>query len=86
MGYAGEPDITIALGVGRHPRNSYKIRVDGRPPDLVVEALSCARTLAGCPAQVRNERPKLSGHVDDLVESGVYVARKRPRDRDSADR
>ena len=37
---AVEPDITIALGVGRHPRNSYKIWVEGRPPDLVVEALS----------------------------------------------
>ena len=37
---AVEPDITIALGVGRHPRNSYKIWVEGRPPDLVVEGLS----------------------------------------------
>ena len=35
-----EPDITVALGVGRHPRNSYKIWVEGRPPDLVVEGLS----------------------------------------------
>lgn len=37
---AVEPDITIALGVGRHHRNSYKIWVEGRPPDLVVEGLS----------------------------------------------
>ena len=37
---AVEPDITIALGVGRHPRNSYKMWVEGQPPDLTVEALS----------------------------------------------
>lgn len=37
---AVEPDITIALGVGRHHRNSYKIWVEGQPPDLVVEGLS----------------------------------------------
>ena len=37
---AVEPDITVALGVGRHFRNSYKIWVEGRPPDLVVEGLS----------------------------------------------
>ena len=37
---AVEPDVTIALGVGRHPRNSYKLWVEGRPPDLVVEGLS----------------------------------------------
>lgn len=37
---AVEPDITIALDVGRHPRNSYKLWVEGRPPDLVVEGLS----------------------------------------------
>lgn len=37
---AVEPDITVALGVGRHPRNSYKIWIEGQPPDLVVEGLS----------------------------------------------
>ena len=37
---AVEPDVTIALGVGRHPRNSYKLWVEGQPPDLVVEGLS----------------------------------------------
>ena len=37
---AVEPDITIALGVGRHPRNSYKLWVEGQPPDLTVEGLS----------------------------------------------
>ncbi|MCY3840303.1 MAG: Uma2 family endonuclease [Gammaproteobacteria bacterium] len=37
---AVEPDVTVALGVGRHPRNSYKVWVEGRPPDLVVEGLS----------------------------------------------
>ncbi|MCY3837133.1 MAG: Uma2 family endonuclease [Gammaproteobacteria bacterium] len=37
---AVEPDVTIALGVGRHPRNSYKVWVEGQPPDLVVEGLS----------------------------------------------
>ena len=37
---AVEPDVTIALRAGRHPRNSYKIWVEGRPPDLVVEGLS----------------------------------------------
>ena len=37
---AVEPDITIALGVGRHHRNSYKIWIEGQPPDLVVEGLS----------------------------------------------
>ena len=37
---AVEPDITIALGVGRHHRNSYKLWVESRPPDLVVEGLS----------------------------------------------
>ena len=35
-----EPDVTVALGVGRHPRNSYKVWVEGQPPDLVVEGLS----------------------------------------------
>ena len=35
-----EPDITVALGVGRHPRNSYKMWVEGQPPDLTVEGLS----------------------------------------------
>ena len=37
---AVEPDITVALGVGRHHRNSYKLWVEGQPPDLVVEGLS----------------------------------------------
>ena len=37
---AVEPDVTVALGVGRHPRNSYKLWVEGQPPDLVVEGLS----------------------------------------------
>ena len=37
---AVEPDITIALGVGRHHRDSYKLWVEGRPPDLTVEGLS----------------------------------------------
>ena len=37
---AVEPDITIALGVGRHHRDSYKLWVEGQPPDLVVEGLS----------------------------------------------
>ena len=37
---AVEPDVTVALGVGRHPRNSYKLWLEGQPPDLVVEGLS----------------------------------------------
>ena len=37
---AVEPDVTVSLGVGRHPRNSYKLWVEGKPPDLVVEGLS----------------------------------------------
>ncbi|MDE0192572.1 MAG: Uma2 family endonuclease [Gammaproteobacteria bacterium] len=37
---AVEPDVTIALGVGRYPRNSYKVWVEGQPPDLVVEGLA----------------------------------------------
>ena len=31
---AVEPDVTVSLGVGRHPRNSYKLWVEGKPPDL----------------------------------------------------
>ena len=37
---AVEPDVTVSLGVGRHPRNSYKLWVEGKPPDLVIEGLS----------------------------------------------
>ena len=37
---AVEPDVIIALGVGRHFRYSYKLWVEGQPPDLVVEGLS----------------------------------------------
>ena len=35
-----EPDVTVSLGVGRHPRNSYKLWVEGKPPDLAIEGLS----------------------------------------------
>ena len=34
------PDITVALGAGRHDRNSYKLWEEGRPPDFALEALS----------------------------------------------
>ena len=37
---AVEPDVTVSLGVGRHPRNSYKLWVEGKPPDLAIEGLS----------------------------------------------
>ena len=37
---AVEPDITVSLGVGKHHRNSYKLWVEGKAPDLVVEGLS----------------------------------------------
>ena len=37
---AVEPDVTVSLGVGRHPRNSYKLWVEGKPPDLAMEGLS----------------------------------------------
>ena len=37
---AVEPDVTVSLGVGRHPRNSYKIWAEGKPPDLAIEGLS----------------------------------------------
>ena len=30
----------MSLGVGRHPRNSYKLWVEGKPPDLAIEGLS----------------------------------------------
>ena len=29
---AVEPDVTVSLGVGRHPRLSYKLWVEGKPP------------------------------------------------------
>ena len=35
-----EPDVAVSLGVGRHPRNSYKLWVEGKPPDLAIEGLS----------------------------------------------
>ena len=34
------PDITVAIGAGRHDRNSYKLWEEGRPPDFALEALS----------------------------------------------
>ena len=37
---AVEPDVTVSLGVGRHFRNSYKLWVEGKPPDLAIEGLS----------------------------------------------
>ena len=37
---AVEPDVAVSLGVGRHPRNSYKLWVEGKPPDLAIEGLS----------------------------------------------
>ena len=37
---AVEPDVTVSLGVGRHPRNSYKLWIEGKPPDLAIEGLS----------------------------------------------
>ncbi len=37
---AVEPDVTVSLGVGRHPRLSYKLWVEGKPPDLAIEGLS----------------------------------------------
>ena len=37
---AVEPDVTVSLGVGRHPRNSYKLWVEGKPPDLAIEGVS----------------------------------------------
>lgn len=37
---AVEPDVTVSLGVGRQPRNSYKLWVEGKPPDLAIEGLS----------------------------------------------
>ena len=37
---AVEPDVTVSLGVGRRDRNSYKLWVEGKPPDLVIEGLS----------------------------------------------
>ena len=37
---AVEPDVTVSHGVGRHDRKSYKLWVEGKPPDLVIEGLS----------------------------------------------
>ena len=34
------PDLMVALGAGRHDRNSYKLWEEGRPPDFALEALS----------------------------------------------
>lgn len=35
-----EPDVMVSFGVGRHPRDSYKLWVEGKPPDLAIEGLS----------------------------------------------
>lgn len=37
---AVEPDMTVSFGVGRRDRNSYKMWIEGKPPDLVMEAMS----------------------------------------------
>ena len=34
------PDLMVALGAGRHDRDSYKLWEEGRPPDFALEALS----------------------------------------------
>ena len=39
-GAAVAPDLMVALGAGRHDRNSYKLWEEGRPPDFALEALS----------------------------------------------
>ena len=66
---AVEPDITISLGVGRHPRNSYKLWVEGKPPDLAVEALSnktCRRDLDIKPALYRDLGVREFWQVDPI--------------------
>ena len=35
-----EPDVMVSFGVGRHPRDSYKLWVEGKPPDLALDGLS----------------------------------------------
>ena len=35
-----EPDVMVSFGVGRHPRDSYKLWVEVKPPDLAIEGLS----------------------------------------------
>ena len=35
-----EPDVMVSFDVGRHARNSYKLWVEGKPPDLALDGLS----------------------------------------------
>ena len=36
------PDVFVVLGVGSHPRRTYKVWEEGRPPDFVMEVASPA--------------------------------------------